>query len=230
MNILTDIQAALDDAIGFSELVRLTEEKRIAGINQALLIEYGMLADTPILKRNALITLSNVGVVSPTTAKATPPSDFNDGAVLYMGDTNTFENSDEVYEVDGQIYGRYDNEDYIIFTREFTGVDEEFLFQGTSSGTFYMEYEMGAPILSEPTDNDNLPRGTLYITAKLAAGILTDNILSDSTKMQIFLYGPNGNASRYTPDSIMGQLQKVIRKRRIRKQRTRTQQIHLIER
>ena len=38
MNELTDILSALDDAIGFSEQVRLTESKRIAGINQSLLI------------------------------------------------------------------------------------------------------------------------------------------------------------------------------------------------
>lgn len=228
MNELTDILSALDDAIGFSEQVRLTESKRIAGINQSLLILYGMLTDSPILKRASTITLTNVGVVPPTQAKATPPSDFNDGAVLFMGDSSTYENCDEVYEVDGQQYGRYDNEDFIVFTRGEGTSGEEFHFRGTTAGTYHIEYEMGAPTLVNPTDNDNLPKATRFITAKLAAGILTDNILSDSTKMQIFLYGPNGQPNRYSPDSIMGQLQKVIRKRRIRKQRTRVQQTNLI--
>jgi len=229
MNTLSSILIELDSAIGFSEQARLTEGKRISGINQALLILYGMLIDSPILKRSSTITLSNVGVILPTTANATPPPDFNDGTVLYMGDSPTFEDSDEVYEVDGQIYGRYDNEDYIVFTRGEGLNGEEFQFQGVSAGTFYIEYEMGAPVLSEPSDNDNLPKSLLYITAKLAAGILTDNLLSDSSKMQIFLYGANGNPNRYTPESIMGQLQKAIRKRRIRKQRTRIQQINVIK-
>ena len=229
MNTLQEIQSELDIVLGFSEQVRLTTEKRTAAINQSLIILYGLLSDSPILKNSTTITLDSSEAVSPTQAIASPPSDFNDGTVLYMGDSSTWNNSSEVYEVDGQRYGRWDSEDYYVFTREYNADtnDLEFWFKGVASGTFYMEYIKAAPTLSNSTDVDGLPKATKHITAKLASGILIDNILSDTTRMQIFLYGASGNPSRYTPDSVYGLLQSVIKGRRIRKQTTRTTQITL---
>lgn len=229
MNTLAQIQDVLNDKLGFSEQARLTEPKRRNAINEALFIVYGLLIDSPILRRSGLITLSTDGVVSPTTAFGLPPSNFNDGSIIYLGDSNIWDQSNEVYEVDGQSYGQYTNEDYIVFTKDYNEDNElVFNFQGAVAGSFYIEYEMGAPTLVESGDNDNLPRGTIWITAKIAAGILIDNLLSDGTKMQILLYGPNGNPTRYTPDSVMGQLQVIIKKRRIRRRRVNSQRTILI--
>lgn len=223
MNTLEDLLTELDYQLGFSEQVRLTEAKRIAAINQALSIEYNqLLSGSNLLKAVTTITVSS--------SKASPPSDFNEGTILWVGDTSTYDDSDEVYEVDEQTFNRWDNDDVDFITQRYdsTSGDLEFHFKGITSGTLYFEYEKGAPTLSNTSDLDGLPKKTKYATAKLAAGILTDNLLSDSTRMQIFLYGPAGNQRNYTPDSIMGLLSGAMKKRTMARQKGKRSEITLI--
>lgn len=223
MNTLEQLLTELENQLGFAEQVRLSEAKRIAAINQALSIEYNqLLSGTSLLKKVTTLTVAS--------STATPPTDFNEGTVLYCGDTSTFDASDEVYEVDEQTFNRWEDEDVDFMVQRYntTTGDLEFHFQGVGSGTLYFEYERGAPILSNTSDLDGLPKKTKYATAKLAAGILTDNLLSDSTRMQVFLYGPSGNARNYSPDSIMGILHGAIKKRSIGRQSGKISQISLI--
>jgi hypothetical protein len=234
MSSLTEHLAELSNQIGFTEQVRLTPAIRTAGINEALKVVFNLLSGSNILKRTTTITsdTTSTSVVSPIDGAADAPSDFNEGTVIFMGDNSTYDDSDEIFEVDEQDFGRWSDGNDDVFTQRYhsTSGTLEFLFKGAGAGTFYIEYEMGAPTLVNGSDKDNLPNKALPIVAKVAAGILTDNVLSDSTRMQTFLYGPQGNPSRYTPNSVMGQLQGMILKRRIRPQSGRISQISLIKR
>lgn len=220
MNSLNDILTELDNQIGFQERNRLSTQERTAAINEALQIEYRLLQGAPMLRRYGTITVSsNV---------ATPPSSFNEGVVLYMGDGSTYDGSTEIEELPMDKFGRMDSGDIDYFTQNYDANNAlQFEFNSISAGTLYMEWEMGAPTLSNGTDDDGLPTGALYITAKLAAGILNQNLLTDEVKMQTFLYGPEGNPSRYSPTSVMGQLNGLAQKRRARKAKARTMRIKL---
>jgi len=222
MNTLSSLQTQLDSYLGYSEQVRLTPEQRLAAINESLKIVYGLLAGTNLLKKT--------GTITATSGVATPPTDFNEGSVLYLGDSSTFENSSEILEVDEQDYARLADGSADIFVQRYnssTG-DLEFLFTGVSDGTFYIEYEKGAPTLASTNDFDGLPTLVGTAVAKLAAGILTDNVLSDSSKMQLMLYGPTGSPGKTTPDSVMGIINRSIKKRRIRRQDGRMNKITII--
>lgn len=224
MNQLVDLQGALDSTLGYSERNRLTPEVRDGAINEALKIVYELLSTSNLIKAPA----TNVAVAS---GLATPPSDFNEGTVLWMGDSPTYTHSDEVLEVDEQGFGRWDNNDIDVFVQRYntsTGA-LEWHFKGFTGGSAYVEYERGAPTLVNSTDYDGLPKTTIKATAKLASGILTDDILDNADRMQILLYGPTGNSSRYSPDSVMGILNRAMHKRAIRRQSGHPLQINLID-
>lgn len=224
MNTLSQLITSQEQYLGFSERNRLTEEKRIAAINTALKIVYGLLANSSILKKTSTVICSS--------NTASPPSDFNEGNILYMGDASTFDNSDEIYEVDEQVFGRLDDNDDEFFVQRYnssTG-DLEFIFNDISNGTFYIEYERGAPTLSDNSDFDGLPSWSKEATAKLSAGILTGNLLADDTKMAVALYGPTGNKSVYSPDSVYGILMRGLKQRRIKKQVGRNVQTMIYDR
>lgn len=212
MSNLNDIKKELDNTIGFSERNRLTEDARTAAINESLGIIYGILMGSPILKRTTTISVD-------TNKEATPPSDFNDGSIYYVGDSNTYDNSNEVVEVDRQVFGRLTGDDKDFMTRD---LDSEgltiFRFNSIASTTSYFEYEIGAPVLTSLTDTDNLPVRAKYAIAKLSAGILTGNLLSDETRMATYLYGPNNDAANYSPDSIMGQVMQWAKTSSVRRQ------------
>lgn len=212
MSSFTDIKSELNNQIGFTESNRFGTTERESAINQSLPIIYGLLTGSNIIKRS--------GTISVSSSVATPPSDFNDGTVLYMGDASTFENSNPIWELPRDKYGRVDStdDDYFVVNEDGNG-DTQFQFNTVSSGTLYIEYEKGAPILSNGTDDDGLPKKAKYITAQLAAGILTQNLLNDEDKLQIFLYGPKGNSSNVSPTSVMGQLNLMKNKRRVGKSR-----------
>lgn len=231
MSLLSEISSQLDSQIGFTERVRMTDEVRLGAINQGLDVVYGLLRDSPILKKTSEITIDDTDAVSPVTGIGTLPDDFNEGIILHMFDGPDFISADEVPEVDEQTFGRWDDSDSECFVRRFNEItgEEELHFKGVSTGTYYMEYEKGAPVLASNSDQDGLPRSARYAVAKVAAGILTDNVLADATKMQIMLYGPSGNPSRVSPDSVMGILTKIKGGRRIMKQRPREARINLMD-
>lgn len=220
MNSQTEILTELDNQIGFQERNRLGTQERTASINEALQIEYRLLQGAPMLRRNTQLLVAN--------SLATPPTDFNEGAVLFLGDSSTFDNSQEVFEVPMDKFGRLDSGDSDFFTQNYDSNNElQFEFNSISAGSLYMEYEIGAPKLVNGTDDDGLPTGALYITAKLSAGILHQNLLNDEGRMQVFLYGPEGNPRSYSPTSVMGQLTGLAQKRRARPRKAKTMRIKL---
>ena len=111
MNDLTAHLTELDNQIGFQERNRLGTQERVSAINQALFIAYGLLQGSPIIKTNNTITVAS--------SVATPPSDFNEGVVLYMGDSNTYDTSSPVVELNDAYFGRLDSSDSDFFTQNF---------------------------------------------------------------------------------------------------------------
>ena len=221
MNTTSQLLTAQDGYLGFAERNRLTPEKRLDSINTALGIVYDMLTTSSIIKKT-----STISVVSN---EADPPDNFNEGTVLYIGDSSTFNSSSKIFEVNEQEFGRLDDvdENYFVQRYDDTTGDLKFVFNSLDTSTCYIEYEMGAPTLVNTTDLDGLPNWTKPATAKLSAGILTQNLLKDDSKMQVALYGPTGNKSTYTPDSVYGILMRGLKRRRKNPQRSNPMQICL---
>jgi len=224
MSNLNAIRKELDNTIGFAERNRLTEDARTAAINESLGIIYGILMGSPILKRTTTINVDS-------SKEAIPPTDFNDGSILYVGDNSIYDNSNEIVEVDRQVFGRLTSDDKDFMTRE---IDDDgntiFKFNSVASTECYFEYEIGAPVLVSLTDNDNLPTRAKYAIAKLSAGILTGNLLSDETRMATYLYGPRNDASNYSPDSIMGQVMQWAKTQSVRRQGIRAPRVTVFNR
>ena len=224
MSNLNDIKKELDNTIGFSERNRLTEDARTAAINESIGIIYGILMGSPILKRTTTISVDS-------SKQATPPSDFNDGSILYVGDNSIYDNSNEIVEVDRQIFGRLTSDDKDFMTRALDASGNTiFDFNSITSTSCYFEYEIGAPVLTSLTDTDNLPVRAKYSIAKLAAGILTGNLLSDESRMATYLYGPRNDAANYSPDSIMGQVMQWAKTSSVRRQGIRAPRVNLFQR
>ena len=222
MNTLTQILTELDNQIGFQERNRLGTQERIAAVNQGLQIIYGLLEGSPIIKRSGstVVDVNNIGTV---------PTDFNEGIVTYMADTDTFDDSTEVFELDNADFGKVDSTDLDYFTQNYSATSLQFEFNTLASTTLYMEYEMGAPTLVNDSDTDGLSKGGLYIIARLTAGLLNENLLSDEDKMQKFLYGPKGDPRQVAPSSVLGMLNILSRKRQAKAKSTRVTQITITD-
>jgi len=230
MNTFNELQTALNRTLGFSEKLRFQEDDRKDAINQALQIIYGVLTDNNIIRKTTTITCAPTGDPTLGDGVADLPADFLEGTILYVGDTNDYDSSDEIIEVDAQTFGRYTSSDQYVCFQDYDADGElKLYFKGISSGTFYFEYERGAPILTDANQLDGLPKGTKKATAKVAAAILESDIMSNEGKMQVMLYGPSGDRSRFTPDSVMGILNRVMKKRKRQPQRGRIMQSSIIE-